>query len=53
MAFKLSMKVDLCMGYMLMVILVTLTLMQGHSDSAEEQIQLLIILTTKQVLSFI
>ena len=28
----------------------TLTLMQGHSGSVEEQIQLLIILTTKQTI---
>ena len=38
MAFKLGMKVDLCMGYILMVISITLTLMQGHSGSAEGKI---------------
>ena len=38
MAFKLGMKVDSFMGYILMVILMTLT--QGHSGSAEEKIQL-------------
>ena len=40
MAFKLSMNVDLCIRYILMVILMTLTLMQGHSGSAEKQNQL-------------
>ena len=30
------MKVDQCMGYMFMIILMTLTLMQGHSGSAED-----------------
>ena len=45
MAVKLGMKVDLCMG---MVVSMTLTLLQGHSGSAEEQIQLWIISTTKQ-----
>ena len=40
MAFKLGMKVDLCMGYILMIVLMTLTLIQGHSGSAEEHIQL-------------
>ena len=43
MAFKLGMKVDLCMGYILMVMSMTLTLIQGHSGSAEGKIQLWII----------
>ena len=52
MAFKLGMTVDLCMAYnMLMLVLMTLTLMQGHSGSAEEQIQRATISTTKQVIS--
>ena len=50
MAFKLGMKVDLCMGYILMVVSMTLTLMQGHSGSIEENIQLGIISTTKQAI---
>ena len=50
MAFKLGLNVDLCMGYLLMVVLMTLTLMQGHSDSAEENIKLWIISTTKQAI---
>ena len=41
-------KVDLRMRYILMVVLMTLALMQGHSGSAEEQIKLSIISTTKQ-----
>ena len=48
MEFKLGMKVG--MGYIFMVILMTLTLMQVHSDSAEEQIQLWIISKTKQAI---
>ena len=39
MAFKLGMKIDLCMGYILMVVSMTLTVMQSHSGSADEQIQ--------------
>ena len=36
MAFKLGMTVDLCiMGYMLMLVTMTLTLAQGHSGSAK------------------
>ena len=34
MAFTLDMTVDLCMAYMLMLVSTTLTLMQGHSGSA-------------------
>ena len=40
MAFKLGMKVDLCMGYVLMVVSTTLTLMQGQLALEEENIQL-------------
>ena len=40
MAFKYGTTVDLCMAYMLMLILITLTLMQGHSGSAEENFHL-------------
>ena len=40
MAFKLGMKIDLCMGYILMIVSMTLTLMEGHSGSAEETLQL-------------
>ena len=35
MAFKLDMTVDLFMAYVLMLILMTLTLMQSHSESAK------------------
>ena len=35
MAFKLGMAVDLGMAYMLMLILMTLTFMQGHSGSTK------------------
>ena len=35
MAFKLGMTVDLGMAYMLMLVLMTLTLMQGHSGSVK------------------
>ena len=38
MAFKLGMTVDLCMAYMLMLVSMTLTLMQGHSWSAKVKI---------------
>ena len=38
MTFKLAMMVDLCMVYMLMLIPVTLTFMQGHSGSEEEKV---------------
>ena len=34
--FKLGMTVDLYMAYMLMLVSMTLTLIQGHSGSAEE-----------------
>ena len=39
MAFKLSMTVDLYMAYMFMLVSVTLTLMPGHSESAEAKNQ--------------
>ena len=51
MAFKRGMLVDLRMTYMLMLMSITLTLMQGHSGLAEEKIQLWIILTSKQAMS--
>ena len=35
MAFKLGMTADLCTAYMLMLVSMTLTLMQGHSGLAE------------------
>ena len=37
MTFKLGMKVDLCMACMRMLVPMTLTLMQGHSESVEEK----------------
>ena len=39
MAFKLGMTVDLYMAYMLMLISMNLTLMQGHSGSAKAKTQ--------------
>ena len=51
MEFKLGMKEDLCMAYILMLVSMTLTLMQGHSASAEEVNQCSIICTTKQVIN--
>ena len=39
MTFKPGMTVDLWMAYILMLVLMTLTLMQGHSGSAEEKNQ--------------
>ena len=50
MVFKLGMKVDHCMAHMLMLIPMTLILMQGHSGSAEENNQIRIISTSKQVI---
>ena len=41
--------IDLCMAYMLMLVSITLTVMQGHSGSAEENTQRWIISTTKKV----
>ena len=40
MAFKLGMKVDLCMGYIRIIIFMTLTLMQDQSGSMKENIKL-------------
>ena len=53
MAFKLGMMVDLCMAYMLTLMLMTLNLMQGDSGLTEENIQRWIFstLTTKQAIS--
>ena len=48
MVSKLSMTVDLCIAYLLILILMTLTLMQGHSGSAHNEIWGLIISTTRQ-----
>ena len=39
MASKLGMMVDLCMAYILMLISMTLTLMQGHGGLAKAKIQ--------------
>ena len=50
-AFKLDRMADLCMAYLFMLISMTLTLMQGHSVSAKENIQWWIILITKQARS--
>ena len=50
-ASKLGMTVDLCMTYLLMLNLMTLTLMQGHNGSAKATNQCWIILTTKQTVS--
>ena len=51
MAFKLGMMVDLCMTYMLILVLMTLTLMQGHSWSPKAKNQRKIFSTTKQATS--
>ena len=53
MAFKLGMKVALCMGYIVVVVSMTLTLMQGHSGSSEGENQICIISTTKQAIQII
>ena len=45
------MTVDLCMAYMLMLVSMSLTLMQGHSGSTKPKNQCWIILTTKQAVS--
>ena len=49
--FKLGMTVDLWVPYMLMLVSITLTLMQGRSGSAMAKIQRWIISTTKQATS--
>ena len=51
MAFKLFMTVGLWIAYMLMLDWMTLTLVQGHSELKEENIQRWIISTTKQAKS--
>ena len=50
-AFNLGMTVDLWMPYMLRLVLMTLTLMQGHSWSAKAKNQCCMHLATKQVIS--
>ena len=40
MEFKLGLNVDLCMGYILVIVSMTLTLMQGHGGLAEGTYQL-------------
>ena len=47
MAFKLGIAVDACMAYMLMLMSMTLTLMQGHSG-LEESGEISVELSTKQ-----
>ena len=37
MAFKRGMTVDVCMAYILMLVSMTFTLMQGHNGSADEK----------------
>ena len=49
--FKLGMTVDLYGAYMITLYSMTLTLMQGHSGSANVRIQYWIISTTKQAMS--
>ena len=48
---KLGTRVDLWMPYMLMLVLMTLTLMQGHSTSAKATNQLCMLSSTKQAIS--
>ena len=48
---KLGTRVDLRMPYMLMLVLMTLTLMQGHSTSAKATNQLCMLSSTKQAIS--
>ena len=50
MTFNLGMGVDLCMGYILIVVSMTLIFMHVHSGSAEEINTFLIISTTKQAI---
>ena len=50
MEIKLCNKVDLFMGYILMIGSVILTLMQGRSGSAEETNQLWIVSTNKRAI---
>ena len=51
MAFKLGMTVDLCMAYVLILVLMTLTLMQGHSGLAKAKNQHWMLSATKQAIS--
>ena len=51
MAYKRGMAVDLCVACMLMLVLMTMTLMQGHSGSAKANIQCWIISKNKQATS--
>ena len=52
MAFNHGMMVDLYTAYMLMLVSMTLTLMQGHSGSAEgKKFNFRIISTSKQIIS--
>ena len=51
MAFQLGMTVDLCMAYLLVLILMTLTLVQGHSGSANANKSALNYLENKQATS--
>ena len=49
--FKLGMTVDLWMPYLLMLVSMTLTLMQGHSGSAKAKNQRCMLSATKQAIS--
>ena len=51
MAFKLGMKVDVCMEYIHIVVSMTLILVQGHSGSAKSNNQRCMISVTKQAIS--
>ena len=51
MAFNRGMTIDLCMAYMLRLVTMNLTLMQGHSGLADDKLQRWIISTTKQAIS--
>ena len=49
--FKLGMTADLRMPCVLMLVWMTLTLMQGHSGSANAQIKSVLLSATKQAIS--
>ena len=49
--FKLGITVDLWMPYMLMLVSMTLTLLQGHSGSAKAKNQRCILLATEQAIT--
>ena len=51
MAFKLGMTVDLCMAYVLILVSMILTLMQGHSGLAKAKNQRWMLSATKQAIS--